>query len=64
MSALSGNDSTIRTIDAISIAVGALFEELASLRSEAGLSDDELMARFSQHGDATKTAIAGYLAAL
>lgn len=54
----------ITTINAAIIGVNALLEVITHLKGEAGLSDDELAAMFAAHGEATKSAIAGYLAAL
>lgn len=54
----------IKTIDDATIALVAVLKIIANAKAQAGLTDDELFARFEQHGQGTKDAIAGYLASL
>lgn len=54
----------VAIINASAIGINALLSIIANVKAESGLTDDQIAAMFAQHGEATRVAIAGYLAAL
>lgn len=54
----------VAIINAAAIGVNALLSIIGNLKAQAGLTDDQIAEMFASHGDATKAAIAGYLANL
>lgn len=54
----------IEIVNAAAIGVNALFEIIANIKLEAGMSDDQIMEAFKSHSDSTRSAIQGYLTSL
>lgn len=57
-------DAALAGINVAIIGINALLQEIANLKSQSGLTDDQIADQFAAHGAATKAAISGYLANL
>ena len=54
----------LEIIQAASIGINALLQLIGSIKAQSGLTDEQIAEQFTAHGEATKTAIKGYLEAL
>lgn len=54
----------VQIINAAVIGINALLQVISNLKSQAGLTDEQLAAMLEQHGVATTDAIKGYLASI
>lgn len=57
-------NTALVTIGLAATGIKALLEVIGNLKAQHGLTDDQIMTRFADHGEATKAAIAGYLQSL
>lgn len=48
-------------IQAAAFGINALLDVIGKLKSQSGLTDEQIAAQFESHGTATQAAIAGYL---
>jgi len=54
----------IEIINLAATGINSLLKLIAGFRSQSGMTDDQIMALFEQHGPETQAAIQGYLDAL
>lgn len=57
-------EAVLAAINVATIGINALLQEIANIKAQAGLTDEQLADALKSHGQATQDAIAGYLAAL